>query len=109
MPSIDECRLFNQKLEQIERVMDARDDEVRDNIRQLNKSQKEISQSQKELTKSQQDNIEAIHTLTLSTQILVDTVTAGKIIGSFARWIVPILATIAAITAYFNQTPPPPS
>lgn len=110
MATDEECKVFEQKIEEIEHRNDNRYKDFHNHLRELradfSDNVAEQMQRHNELTKAQEDNTQAIHDLTKSTQSLVDAITAGKVIGNFARWVIPIAVAISAFVAWFNHTPP---
>lgn len=106
MATEEECKVFNQEIIDMKTDMNNKYRDVHNHIRELRSDLGDnIEYQQKvysELSKSQENNTTAIHDLTESTQALVDAITAGKVIGNFARWAIPIAVSIAAIVTYFK-------
>ena len=50
-------------------------------------------------------NTKAIHDLAENTKTLVDAITAGRVVGNFFRWAVPIAAALVAIASWFSNNP----
>lgn len=102
MSSEEECALMNQKLTEVETRQRKDNHDLHAHIRELRSDFSDFVEDQMLSTNA---NTKAIHDLAENTKTLVDAITAGRVVGNFFRWAVPIVAALIAVATWFSENP----